>query len=173
MITSILLICAVLSAAPAMHSCESPKGQHPLGQIMFTKWWFDIYRASLYQPLGTKSAQLGQPGTRLQITYLRSISHESLVKQTQKEWQYLKLESSLPLSHWSALLNQIWPDVSKGDCIEFRVLQNKSGAFYLGTQKIGQIEDPRFAPAFLSIWLSPGNHYPKLRRKLLGISKGK
>lgn len=170
MITGGLLIVTTLMAASVTHPCEPPKGQYPLGQITFTKWWFDVYRAKLYQPLGAKSAQKGQPGTRLQITYLRSIRHESLVKQTQKEWRYLRVKSSLPLLHWSEQLNRIWPNVNQGDCIEFRVLQNKNGAFYLGAQAIGQIEDPRFAPAFLSIWLSPRNHYPKLRKQLLGIS---
>lgn len=145
-----------------------PPQQSPLGEYTFSKWWFDIYQARLYQSDGAKAAIHAQPGTLLQLTYLRDISHQNLVKQTQKQWQEMKLAPSLPIDSWLKRLNTIWPNVKKGDCIAFKVTSKGGGRFYLGTQYLGEIADPRFTQAFLAIWLGAKSQYPEQRANLLG-----
>ncbi|MFM2486476.1 chalcone isomerase family protein [Celerinatantimonas yamalensis] len=169
MILNALLFAASLAAAePKSNACPVPADQILLGQFTLTKWWFDIYRAQLYQAKGVQAAKQAKPGTQLQITYLRTITHQELVKQTRKEWQKIKMVQALPTQQWLDKLNTIWPNVHKGDCIAFSVTPNGTSRFYLGAQPIGTIDDKRFAKAFLSIWLSPDNGYPKQRQKLLG-----
>lgn len=165
-----LFLAASVSAMPAKHGCQAPNHQQALGEYTFKKWWLDVYHAKLYQPQGAKAAQQAAPGTQLHITYLRSIKHEALVKQTQKQWQHMDLEASLPTKQWLKQLNQLWPNVKKDDCIAFEVGKNRQGIFYLGQKRLGVITEPQFSKVFLAIWLSPQTEYPKQRQQLLGRS---
>lgn len=173
MLPSLLLAVSLAVASSAEpQSCLPPNDTvAPLGEITFKKWFFSIYKARLYQPLGAQAAQQAAPGTELQITYLRDIDAQTLVKQTAKQWAALPLASSLPQQDWLATLSTLWPDVSLGDCLALRVTAAGHSQFYLGQQRLGTIADPRFAPTFLSIWLSANNNYPALRARLLGESR--
>lgn len=165
-----MLITLLLVAAMAVgsNSCTAPIQQKPLGEYTFSKWWFDIYHARLYQTDGAKAAITAQQGTVLQLTYLRDISHQNLVKHTREQWQEIKLAPSLPVEQWLQSLDSIWPDVQKGDCIAFKVTQDGAGRFYLGARYLGEIADPQFAKAFLAIWLGANSQYPEQRANLLG-----
>ncbi|CAG9297474.1 chalcone isomerase family protein [Celerinatantimonas diazotrophica] len=165
MLVTLLLVSAM---AVSTNSCTAPAQQNPLGEYTFSKWWFDIYQARLYQSKGAQAAVQAQQGTLLQLTYLRDISHQDLVKQTQEQWQAMPLDPSLPVKQWLKRLNAIWPNVQKGDCIAFKVTQEGAGSFYLGTRYLGEITDPRFAKAFLAIWLGKHSQYPEQRANLLG-----
>ena len=68
-------------------------------------------------------------------------------------------------------MTRLFPDVRRGDrltgvhlpAVGLRLLHND--------QAVGEIRDPDFARAFMSIWLSPRTSEPQLRRQLLADAR--
>ena len=126
--------------------------------------FFKVFNSKLF----TKTGQWDEPrhSFRFELTYQRNISGSFLAKQTAKEWDHLKFDD-LRRSEWEAAVLAMWPDVKRGDKIAFDVdKQGVSSFFYNGT-RVGSVEDPDFAPAFIAIWLSPKTSQPAHREGLL------
>jgi hypothetical protein len=128
---------------------------------------FAIYSASFWTTPETPAWPLDEPGTRaLHITYRRSIRASRLLDATADEWQRLELADVGQVRSWSAELTRIWPDVQPGDTLTVVHRQGEAAWFYANGQVIGKIEDPRFGPAFLAIWLHPDSRDTRLRTAL-------
>ena len=126
--------------------------------------FFKIFNSKLF----TKTGEWNEPrqSFRFELSYQRNISGSFLAKQTAKEWDHLEFNDPRR-SEWEAAVLAMWPDVKKGDNIAFDVdEQGVSRFFYNGTW-VGSVEDPDFAPAFISIWLSPKTSRPAHREGLL------
>ena len=104
----------------------------------------------------------------LTIRYLRDIQAEDLIAETRKQWRLQGNVTDAQEAAWSARLNQLWPNVSKGDVLTLYVESGRESLFYANDQPLGSVTDPAFGPAFLSIWLSDRAKYPRLRDQLLG-----
>lgn len=63
-------------------------------------------------------------------------------------------------------LNQIFPNVKKGDVIS-AIYQDKKIYFKHNSKEIGQIYDSNFAKKFLDIWLHEKSEYKEMREKLV------
>lgn len=129
-------------------------------------WLFiDIYQASLYSTDGTY--QLQAYPQALKIDYKRSISKNTLIEATAKQWQDLPLTATR-YQPWLNALDRLWPDIEKGDSLLFLVEKNGQGVFYHNEILLGGINSREFSAAFLSIWLSKQTTEPALRKQLIG-----
>ena len=129
--------------------------------------FFKVFDSALF----TESGDWRDPRTsfRYELTYARSISGNFLVSQTTKEWDHLGFQDNRR-SRWVEALKAIWPDVNKGDIIAFDVDAEGVSRFYFNGAWVGTINDPDFAPSFISIWLSPDTSRPAHRDGLLADS---
>ena len=68
-----------------------------------------------------------------------------------REWQRLDGEFDEKEQRWIAQLDQIYPDITKGNQLSTLVISGRETRFYLDDREIGIIDDPEFGPAFLEI----------------------
>jgi hypothetical protein len=137
--------------------------------------WFgmDIYDARLLSDEGRYDGPGATGPVALAIVYRRNISRDRLLRTTQREW--LRLERELQLGGpavidgWLGELAAIWPDVTPGDQLIARYDPGGATRFYGNDGLLGVIDDPKFGPAFLGIWLHPQTRAAELRAALLGV----
>jgi hypothetical protein len=72
---------------------------------------------------------------------------------------------------WLASLRPLWSDVRPGDNVTTVVVPGQATRFYDERGLMGQIDDPEFGPAFLSIWLDSRSVVADLRVQLLGLDR--
>lgn len=137
----------------------------PVGESRLKVLWFPIYHARLYSDDGRFDG-IDAP-LALDLTYLRDIDAEDLLKHTRSEWQRLNLYDGQASEAWLASLASIWPDVRAGDRLTL-MMQPQQSTFYFNGEPIGTLADAQFGERFLAIWLHPDSRYPKLRNALIG-----
>jgi hypothetical protein len=136
--------------------------------------WFglEVYEARLLTGGGQYDGMAASGPQALEITYRRNISRDQLVRTTEREWDRLArelgLDTPMPVSGWLTELGAIWPDVTPGDRIVALVEPAGPTRFYGNDGLLGTVEDPRFGPAFLGIWLHPETRDADLRAQLIG-----
>ncbi|MCQ1060231.1 chalcone isomerase family protein [Photobacterium sp. ZSDE20] len=123
-----------------------------------------IYDSELRSPDGIYQGE--GDNLALVIRYHRNIDSEDLIEATDDQWRHLGISSS-KRSRWTNQLEQIWPDVKKGDRLIF-VMNGNQGAFFQGNRQIGVLQDLEMSQSFLHIWLSPNTAYPEIRHQLIG-----
>ncbi|MDV5167642.1 chalcone isomerase family protein [Photobacterium rosenbergii] len=123
-----------------------------------------IYDSELRSPDG--KYQGAGDNLALVIRYHRNIDSEDLIEATDDQWRHLGISSS-KRTRWINRLEQIWPDVRKGDRLIF-VLDDNQGAFFQDNRQIGVLQDFEMSQSFLQIWLSPNTAYPEIRNQLIG-----
>lgn len=139
-----------------------------VGAAKLEIFFFDIYNSELYSVDG--EYQDNRYPVALNINYLRNITAQDLVDRTEQEWIKLGY-SAEQISPWLASVNSLWPDISKGDSLLLVVDEDLSSVFYFNGNILGKIENNSFGPSFLAIWLDENCSFPKLRKKLMGLSK--
>ncbi|MCC2614742.1 chalcone isomerase family protein [Aestuariibacter halophilus] len=166
-----LIGAAALLAMASSQAMASEVGSRPLeglqkvGEATLSVLFWDIYTSRLYSPDGNYPGI--QPPLALDIEYLRDISADDLVQQTDKEWQRLGIDHQ-NVTDWLSMLSDLWPDIREGDRLTLRVEENGNSTFFYNHEAIGHIEDQAFAGHFLSIWLDPACRYPDVRKQLIG-----
>ncbi len=136
-----------------------------VGKAKLEVFFFDIYYSTLYTPDG-KYSEDSLP-IALDIEYLRNIKSKDLVETTGEEWQKLGYEQS-QIDRWMPFIENVWPDIKKGDKLLFRVEQDGTSEFYFNGESLKRIDNKEFGSSFLAIWLSENCSYPKVRKKLIG-----
>ncbi|MCF1438903.1 MAG: chalcone isomerase family protein [Shewanella sp.] len=136
-----------------------------VGRGQMSLLWFDLYRAGLFTPTGQYRS--GDYPIRLQIEYLRDIEAKDLLEATLEQWQLLGYPPS-EIASWHQALQDLWPDVQRGQSLSFDCHSADIGQFYFNGERLGAVSEPGFARAFLAIWLSPDTSRPELRAQLLG-----
>jgi hypothetical protein len=137
----------------------------PVGNVTFSFLFWDIYDVSLFTKNGLYSAD--QVPLTLQFTYLREISSNELVDETEKQWLRFKMDE-LKIKLWLEQLQNIWPDVDESDTITFHIDNNHNTSFYFNQRFIGKIDGAAFAKAFSKLWLGLDGPYPKMTKQLTG-----
>jgi hypothetical protein len=170
---------AACAAAAAEHSLPAPVRQEgfaarQVGGGLLTWFGFEIYEASLWTTDGEFSGvgKLQQP-TALSLWYRRGFSREKLIEITQNGWTEFKLATPQQQERWSAQLERIWVDTTKGANMTALVLPGGETRFYNAQRYLGSVSDAAFGPAFLGIWLDAqtrGTRLEHLRTALLGRS---
>jgi hypothetical protein len=163
-----LLIYLLLISSVSFSSENQKEELSLVGSSSLSVWFWDVYDITLKAPNGKYIPN--QFPLHMELTYKREIASKELVSETVKQWRRFDIEESKKKS-WAELLNKFWPDVKAKDKISFYVDQKKITHFYFNGRFIGEIKQPGFADAFLSIWLAKDGPYPKMTKELLGQKK--
>ena len=136
-----------------------------VGEARLEVLFWDIYDSELYSETG--EFYEGDLPLALNIRYLRNFKSSSLVDKAGEEW--LKLGySSEQTNQWLAIIDGLWPDVSKGDELLLTIDSNGVSQFFYNSQPLGKVNDTSFGKGFIAIWLDKNSSYPKLRNSLTG-----
>lgn len=139
-----------------------------VGQTTLRRFGFHVYDSSFWLMGANSSDQLHTRTRALSITYARKISVQDLLSSTKKEWERLGFATRYPLDAWLIMLENIWPNVEKGDQLVVVVTTQGQTTFFNKSSSLGTIDDANFGPAFLSIWLDENSRFEKNRKELLG-----
>jgi hypothetical protein len=129
---------------------------------------FPIYDASLWTSSGRHVGFAADQTVALSLWYRRSFTRDELLKVTETAWRKLGQVDPAQRQRWLAELRGFWTDVAPGQNVTTVVLPGGATRFYDQRGRFGQVDDPAFGPAFLSIWLDPGSVVSDLRIRLLG-----
>lgn len=158
---------AVLLWSGTANAClvEPIEALEKVGETRLSVWFWDVYDAALYTDSGNYNTYQQRA---LQLNYLRSISADDLVDTTAEEWEKLNIKLSSEHQQWLAQLRDIWPDVTKGDCL--MLVENAAGesVFYNAEGELGSVASAQFTDDFLAIWLSPNSRFREERDALVG-----
>ena len=135
-----------------------------VGEARLKVLLWKVYDSALYTPGGR---WLGAGPYQLSLTYLRDISAEQLIKETQNAWDEQNRVHP-EQENWLRVLAEMWPDISAGDNLVFGVGADDQNQFWFNGQSIGGIDHPDFAAFFGGIWLSEDSPRPALRARLIG-----
>jgi hypothetical protein len=67
----------------------------------------------------------------------------------------------------SAEMNKVIPDVRPGDQIVIFCPDTNRTLVYLNDSSTGDVHDPSFCPAIMSVWLHPQTKHQAMRKSLL------
>jgi hypothetical protein len=129
---------------------------------------FSIYDASLWTSSGGYSGFTAQETVALSLGYRRSFTRDQLLDITETAWRKLGKVDPAQRQRWLDELRGFWTDVVPGQNVTTVVLPGGPTRFYDQRGRFGQVDDPAFGPAFLSIWLDPRSVVSDLRILLLG-----
>lgn len=107
----------------------------------------------------------------LQLRYHRSFEGSAIAQRSLEEIERLGLGSSTQRQNWRTAMGRLFPDVKEGERLTGLHLPGRGARFYQNDRLLGDIDDPEFAQAFFSIWLSPATREPALRQALLGQAR--
>ena len=149
-------------AAKAETTIKLPNWQ-TVGTAKLTVFLFDIYLAELLSEDGNYQ----EDGSFiLTLTYLRDFDADELIDETFNQFRKPPTDTQAIL--WRERLQQLWPNVKKGDQISFLKMKNGESHFFFNNNYRGNLIEPEFAQSFAAIWLSDDSEYPKLAAKLKG-----
>lgn len=156
------------SASPLPSAISSQWQLELMGQTTLRRLGLHIYDASFWMQMDRTSSSTAANLCALSITYARNIKVNRLLSSTNKEWKRLGFANRYPLETWLGLLRDIWPDIEKGDQLVVVSIPGGETIFFDQDKKLGTVQDPKFGPAFLAIWLDEKSRYQKNRKELLG-----
>jgi hypothetical protein len=139
-----------------------------VGQARLNFMFWDIYDASLIAPGGNFSTE--KPFA-LELKYLRDFDGEDIASRSVDEMRKLGMNDEMKLAKWYQEMQDIFPDVKKGEMITGVVDSQQVSYFYLDEKLLGKVHDAEFSQWFFNIWLSEKTSEPKMRKELLGLVK--
>ncbi len=107
----------------------------------------------------------------IQLRYHRSFEGSAIAQRSLEEIERLGLGSSTQRQNWRTAMGRLFPDVKEGERLTGLHLPGRGARFFQNERLLGDIDDPEFAQAFFSIWLSPATREPALRQALLGQAR--
>ena len=140
-----------------------------VGHHLFTFFGLEIYHISLWSSPEWTPEKWNQHPFALTLVYSRNLSGEEIAKRSIAE-----IKKQTPLSddvskQWLSQLRFLIPSVKAGDRLTGVYQPSGSLVFWIGSKKIGEINDPALSEAFMAIWLSTKTSEPKMRKKLFGM----
>ncbi len=140
-----------------------------VGEARLKVMLWNVFDAKLFSPSGRYES--GEPFA-LSLTYLRSLHGDKIVAKSIEEIRNQGVYGDEgQYAKWQAALGKIIPDVDKGTTLTGVRSAQGHTLFYLGNDRIGEIEDVEFTNAFFSIWLGEKTSNASLRNRLLGVSR--
>lgn len=129
---------------------------------------FRVYHASLWTPSGRYSE--AEPRA-FSLHYRRGFSRDQLIEITLSTWEKQGTASPDERRAWARELGRVWRDVERDDILTAVVMPGGETRFYDARGLLGRIEDYKFGPAYLGIWLDEQTLLPDLRSALLGFKR--
>jgi hypothetical protein len=145
----------VLSKAP---------GMHPFGKGRHTWWGIRMYDATLWI-VGSRWSPAAPHA--LDIEPGRDVPADTLVKNAIAEMRDLKVGDESKLRIWQAEMTKLIPNVKQGDQIVIFCSDANRTLSYLNDSSTGEVDDPSFCPAIMSVWLHPQTKHQAMRKSLL------
>ena len=116
----VLVVSDVALAQSQQQSVSQPQ-LYKVGESQLKVFLVKVFRSRLYSDNGKINDQT--QWIHLQLTYQRNFKARQLVSQTDKEWQKQGYDNT-KRSQWLEYINQLWPNVNKGDQISFQYNQH-------------------------------------------------
>ena len=98
----------------------------------------------------------------------RAVPADTLVKNAIAEMRDLRVGDESKLRIWQAELMKIIPNVKEGDQVVLFCSDTRRTLAYLNDTSTGEVDDPTFCPAIMSVWLHPQTKHQAMRKSLLG-----
>ncbi len=150
---------------PIKKAMEAPA---KVGEARFSRYFWDIYDATLYAPDGKWQ---NKPPFALTLVYLRDIEGKQIAKHSIKEMKKQGLDDEQKSQRWQTQMQDIFPDISNNDVLTGIATKNNSTQFFYNGEAIGTIEDTDFTQRFFDIWLGENTSEPEFREQLLKKAK--
>jgi hypothetical protein len=83
------------------------------------------------------------------------------------EMRDLKVGDESKLRIWQAEMRKLIPNVRQGDQVVIFCSDTNRTLSYLNNSSTGEIDDPSFCPAVMSVWLHPQTKHQAMRKSLL------
>jgi hypothetical protein len=139
-------------------------GIHPLGHGERKVWGLKIYGATLW--VSGRSWSASEPHA-VELEPARAISAANLVDAAVDEMRKLSLGDKGRLKVWRTEMQEIVPNVKRGDCFVIFCPASGKTVVYLDGRQTGEVDDATLCPAIMNIWVHPGSSQQELRRALL------
>lgn len=127
-----------------------------------------IYDAELWAKQSFDVNKFTEQPFVLKLTYARSLVGKLIAERSDKEIRKLGLADEARRKVWLEQMTKLFPDVKEGDSLAVLYLPGKGLTMMRNDTLLGEIADPEFARAFVSIWLHPNTSEPDLRNALAG-----
>ena len=166
------MILAVISAASAIAShrplppqvVSSAPGMHPLGKGRHSLWGIRVYDATLWI-VGPRWSAAAPHAIDLEPG--RDVPADTLVKNAIAEMRDLKVGDARQLGIWQTEMKKLIPNVKQGDQFVVFCSNTNQTTAYLNGSITGEVDDPSFCPAVMSVWLHPQTKHQAIRKSLL------
>lgn len=136
-------------------------------------WGFAVYDARLWVAgAEPDTADLSRTPLALELRYRREFRGADIARRSLDEMQDLGLAPPGRRAGWLATMESLFPDVREGDRLLGLIDARGHARFFHNDLPAGHVDDPAFAHAFFSIWLSERTSAPALRDRLLGAPAG-
>jgi Chalcone isomerase-like len=139
-------------------------GLHPFGKGRHTWWGIAMYDATLWI-VGQQWSPTAPHALDLEPS--RVVSSDTLVKTAIGEMRDLKVGDASKLKAWQTEMKQVIPNVRPGDQVVIFCPDTNRTLVYLNDSSSGEIDDPSFCPALMSVWLHPQTKHQSVRKSLL------
>jgi Chalcone isomerase-like len=149
-----------------INSALTPAQFSGTGKLTF--FGLNVYQASLWVSSGFKPNDFEDHAFALDLHYLRNFSAADIAKRSLEEMQRIEPVPEQKAAQWMNVLNEVLPNVKKGDRLIGVHKPGASVTFWLNGKRSGEIKDAEFSKQFFAIWLSPKTSEPKLRKALVG-----
>ncbi|MEW9797161.1 chalcone isomerase family protein [Alteromonas sp. CYL-A6] len=161
-----MLTINVASAMPSV-VVSNVDNAAPVGEAMFTYYFWDVYQATLYAPQGD------WPATpyALALTYQRDFEGKAIAEKSIEEMRKQGLSDEQKARRWLELMASLFPDVGEDETLVGVVTPEQHTRFYKGDELLGEVEDKEFTERFFAIWLSEKTSEPDFRNQLLNLNK--
>jgi hypothetical protein len=161
---------SAIAAPPGGHRPLPPQvlskapGMHPFGKGRHSWWGVRMYDATLWIVGPQWSAAAPHA---LDIEPGRAVPSDTLVSNAIAEMRDLKVGDESKLRIWQAEMKKLIPNVRQGDQIVIFCSDTSRTLSYLNNSSIGEVDDPSFCPAVMSVWLHPQTKHQAIRKSLL------
>ena len=162
---------SAIAARPGGHRPLPPQvlseapGIHPFGKGRHSWWGIRMYDATLWIVGPQWSAAAPHA---LDIEPGRAVPSDTLVQNAIAEMRDLKVGDESKLRIWQEEMKKLIPNVQQGDQIVIFCSDTSRTFAYLNDSSTGEVDDPSFCPAIMSVWLHPQTKHQAMRRSLLG-----
>ena len=138
-----------------------------IGQQRLTYWGFEVYDASLWANTRFAPETWATQTLVFELRYLRDFKGADIAKRSRDEMPGQKPLSATQQHTWSAMLQNLIPNVRVGDTLTGVYQPNKGMQLLHQDRLLGDLRDAELAQRFFGIWLAPETSQRQLRQQLL------
>ncbi len=160
----VILLASMCAGLSVQASSVVIPGAKPSKQQRLTVWGFDVYDARLWVRPGFSIPSYADHSFGLELSYLRSLEGAAIAKRSIDEMRKVGSFSREQESNWLKAMQDIFPNVQKGDRLLGVYVPNVGAEFLLNDKVLGRIQDPMFAQLFFGIWMHESTSAPAIRQ---------